>query len=98
MNRDVRRLFAAAASLIAVSSGGPAFAAGDARRGAQVFGQCMACHSVKPGEHLTGPSLAHAWNRKAGTAQGFQRYSDALKRAALTWNETTLDKWLANPE
>lgn len=42
MNCDIRCLFAAAASLIAVSSGGPAFAAGDAKRGAQVFGQCTA--------------------------------------------------------
>ena len=73
-------------------------AAGDAKRGAQVFGQCAACHSVAEGEHMTGPSLAHAWNRKAGTAEGFQRYSDELKRAGLTWNDATLDKWLANPE
>jgi len=71
-------------------------AAGDAKRGAQVFRACMACHSVAEGEHLTGPSLAHVWNRKAG-ASDFQRYSHALKRANLVWNEATLDKWLANP-
>lgn len=75
-----------------------ALAAGDAKRGAQQFGQCMACHSVQPGEHQTGPSLAHVWNHKAGTVEGFMRYSDALKRAGITWNEATLDKWLANPE
>jgi cytochrome c len=74
-----------------------AFAAGDAKRGAQVFRQCLACHSSAPGEHLTGPSLAHAFNQKAGSAEGFQRYSDALKRSALVWDEATLDKWLANP-
>ena len=33
-------------------------AAGDAAGGAKVFQQCAACHSVKSGEHLTGPSLA----------------------------------------
>src|SRR5579864_689812 len=75
-----------------------AFGAGDAKRGAQVFQACIACHSVAEGEHLTGPSLAHVWNRKAGTAPGFQRYSDALKRAGIVWDEATLDKWLANPE
>ena len=48
---------------------GPAVAAGDAKRGAQLFQQCMACHSTEPGEHLTGPSLAHVWSRKAGTAE-----------------------------
>jgi cytochrome c len=73
-------------------------AAGDARRGAQLFGQCTACHSIEPGEHQTGPSLAHIWNQKAGTVQGFLRYSDALKAAGLTWNQAILNKWLASPE
>ncbi len=72
-------------------------AAGDAKRGAQLFGQCMACHSVTPGEHQTGPSLAHVWNHKAAAVEGFTRYSDALKAAGITWNEAALDKWLQNP-
>jgi cytochrome c len=75
-----------------------AHAAGDPKRGAQVFRQCMACHSVAAGEHMTGPSLAHIWNRKAGSVEGFLRYSDPMKRADVVWNEATLDKWLANPE
>jgi cytochrome c len=75
----------------------PAMAQGDAKRGAQAFAQCAACHSVAPGEHLTGPSLAHVWNRKAAGAEGFQRYSDALSKSGLVWNAATLEKWLANP-
>lgn len=75
-----------------------AAAAGDARRGAQLFQQCIACHSVQPGEHMTGPSLAQAAGRKAGTASGFQRYSDALRRSAVIWDDAALDKWLANPQ
>jgi cytochrome c len=74
-----------------------AMAAGDAKRGAHLFGQCMACHSIQPAEHQTGPSLAHVWNHKAGSVEGFMRYSDALKRAEITWNEAALDKWLASP-
>jgi cytochrome c len=74
-----------------------AIAAGDAARGAQLFRQCGACHSTVAGEHMTGPSLAHVWNRKAG-GQEFMRYSDALKRSGVTWNDTTLDAWLAAPE
>jgi len=58
----------------------------------------MACHSVVTGEHMTGPSLAHIWNRKAGSVESFLRYSDPLKRADVVWNDATLDKWLANPE
>lgn len=75
-----------------------AAAAGDPARGAQAFRACMACHSVKPGEHMTGPSLASVWNRKAGIVEGFSRYSDSLKGADVVWNEANLDKWLADPE
>lgn len=75
----------------------PAFAAGDAARGAQAVRPCLACHSVRPGEHLTGPSLAHVYGRQAASAPGFRRYSDALKRSGLVWNAATLDKWLADP-
>ena len=75
-----------------------ALAAGDAKRGSQIFGQCAACHSAAPGEHLTGPSLAKVWNRKAASAEGFSRYSEALKHVDLVWSEATLDRWLANPE
>jgi cytochrome c len=73
-------------------------AAGDPGRGARAFQACMACHSVKPGEHMTGPSLSNVWNRKAGTTEGFSRYSPALKGANVVWNETSLDKWLTDPQ
>lgn len=69
-------------------------AAGDAARGAKLFRNCLACHSVEAGQHLTGPSLANIWGQKAGTAKGFMRYSDALKNAGVVWTEQTLDKWL----
>src|SRR2546425_6736764 len=85
-------------AVLALATGNDANAAGDPKHGAQVFQACMACHSVKPGEHLTGPSLAHVWNRKAGAVEGFLRYSNALKRAGVVWNDASLDKWLANPE
>ncbi|TMH64753.1 MAG: c-type cytochrome [Betaproteobacteria bacterium] len=54
--------------LIILAFGTAAVAAGDVKRGAQLFGQCMACHSTTPGEHLTGPSLAQVFNRKAASA------------------------------
>jgi cytochrome c len=93
----MKRAIHCAAALLALSVSF-AIAAGDAKRGARLFQQCMACHSVQPGEHMTGPSLARVWNRKAGSAEGFMRYSDALKRSGVTWSEATLDKWLAGPE
>lgn len=69
----------------------PAHGAGEAARGATLFRACMACHSTAPGVHLTGPSLANIWGHDAGTVAGFSRYSDAMKRAKVVWNETTLD-------
>lgn len=92
--KSIEHLFAALALLaLTTSSQG----AGDAQRGAQLFRACAACHSLAPGEHLTGPSLAHVWQRKAASAEGFHRYSQALKKSGLVWNEATLDKWLADP-
>lgn len=85
-------------TLLAIATSLPSQAAGDAARGARIFGQCMACHSVAPGEHLTGPSLAHIWKRPGASVEGFQRYSEPLKGAHLVWDEATLDRWLAAPE
>jgi cytochrome c len=86
-----------AAPWLALASGEGA-AAGDPAKGAAVFRACAACHSVAPGEHMTGPGLANVWQRKAGTVEGFARYSDAMKRADIKWTGATLDKWLSNPE
>ena len=81
----------------AFSFGVPSHAAGDVERGARAARACMACHSFAPGHHMTGPSLAGVWGRKAGTADGFGRYSDALKRSGTVWDEQNLDAWLKNP-
>ena len=71
---------------------------GDPARGAVAFRQCAACHSLEPGLHLTGPSLARILGRKAGTVEGFQRYSDALKKSGVVWNERALHEFLKNPQ
>lgn len=71
--------------------------AGDPARGAALFQACAACHSVEPGVHLTGPSLAAIWERRAGTVPGFGRYTDGLKHIGFTWDAATLDRWLARP-
>jgi cytochrome c len=75
----------------------PVITAGNAQEGAKVFRPCAACHSLAPRRHMTGPSLAGIWERKAGTAEGFPRYSEALKSSGVTWNAETLDAWLADP-
>ncbi|MEW5961930.1 MAG: hypothetical protein AB1749_00055 [Pseudomonadota bacterium] len=70
----------------------------NARAGAKSYRACAACHSLEPGVHLTGPSLADRWGKKAGTLEDFPRYSKALMEAGLVWDENTLDAWLAHPE
>ncbi len=100
--RSVRRYSAAPlaslALVLAMSAPTVAAPAADPGRGAAAFQQCAACHAVTPGRHLTGPSLAGVWGRKAGSAEGFGRYSDALKKSGIVWNERTLDRWLENPQ
>jgi len=82
---------------LALAEALPAAAAGDPERGARAFRQCIACHSIEPGLHMTGPSLATVFGRKAGTIEGFTRYSDALRAAKVTWTDLALDQWLRNP-
>jgi len=89
--------FALLSGTLTVAGASWAIAAGDAERGARAFRQCIACHSIEPGLHMTGPSLASVMGRKAGTIDGFARYSDALRAAQLTWTEATLDRWLRDP-
>jgi cytochrome c len=84
--------------LLMVAMAHRADAAGDPEAGAQVFRPCAACHMLEPGAHRTGPSLAGVFGRKAGTAEGFHRYSDALRSADLVWREHTLDEFLADPQ
>jgi cytochrome c len=96
--KRVRNLSSTVAVILLALVNESARAQGDAARGARVFGVCMSCHSIRAGEHLTGPSLASIWNRKAGTVPGFERYSEALKRADLVWTGASLEKWIAGPE
>jgi cytochrome c len=95
--RPVTPIVFAVALLLLLLLMTPARAAGDAQAGAKLFRACAACHSLVPGRHMTGPSLAGLWERKAGTAAGFARYSQALKSSGVTWNAETLDAWLTDP-
>jgi cytochrome c len=77
--------------------GSPALAAGDAAAGKQIFTTtCAACHSAQPGVNMIGPSLAGIVGSKSGAVLGYS-FSSALKAANITWDEQTLDKFLANP-
>lgn len=67
------------------------------KRGKVLFMQCQACHQLKVGApSVLGPNLNGVMGRKAATAPGYA-YSPALKKANLTWDAATLDKWLLRP-
>jgi cytochrome c len=75
---------------------GACAARAQAPEGRGLFAQCAACHATdaKPGP---GPGLQGVFGRVSGTAAGF-RYSPAMKRAGLRWDEAALDAFLADPQ
>lgn len=90
--------FPVAVAVIVLSAAlSSARAEGDPKRGATVYRACVACHSLERGLHLTGPSLAGLWGKKAASVEDFPRYSRALKTQEFIWDETTLNAWVANP-
>ena len=69
--------------------------------GEKVFKKCQACHQVGDGaRHRTGPILNNIVDQPAGSVDGFNKYSKALKAAAeggLVWNDEELAGFLAKP-
>ncbi|HJX85217.1 MAG TPA: c-type cytochrome [Candidatus Angelobacter sp.] len=69
---------------------------GDATRGSEIFNKrCTGCHSLD-GEK-EGPRLRGVFGRKSATVPTF-KYSDALKKANITWDAGSLNKWLTGPD
>jgi cytochrome c len=71
-----------------------AAAAPDVLHGEQVYNRCVACHSLAADR--VGPRHCGLIGRRAGTVPGFL-YSDAILKSKLTWDEKTLDRFLAKP-
>lgn len=67
---------------------------GDSARGKALYQGCQACHSVDDND--LGPKHRGVVGRPAGSVADYN-YSAALKASGLTWDEATLDRWLANP-
>ncbi len=57
---------------------------------------CRECHSFLKNDNRLGPTLYGVIGRKAGAEPGFG-YSESLKSSGVTWDEPTLDKWIADP-
>jgi cytochrome c len=67
---------------------------GDAAHGKTLYQACQACHSIDDND--LGPKHRGVVGRRAGSVADYN-YSSALKNSGLTWDPTTLDRWLSNP-
>jgi cytochrome c len=70
----------------------------DVAAGEKAFAICRACHQIGPAaKDAIGPVLNGVVGRKAGTYPGYS-YSEANRDSGLTWDEETLQKYLADPQ
>jgi cytochrome c len=87
-------MFVIASVAVITAATAPARAA-DAAHGKELYQACIACHSEKP--DAIGPSLKGVVGRKAAALDDF-RYSAPMKRANLTWDDTNLKAYIADPQ
>jgi cytochrome c len=82
------------AGMLALCAAAPAGASADAQRGEQVYARCAACHALA--FDRVGPRHCGLFGRQAGSVPGFD-YSAAMKNSKITWNEKTLERFIAKP-
>src|ERR1700743_3847185 len=60
--------------------------------------QCATCHTNNLTDPVRqGPSLFGILGRRAGSADGFH-YSPGFAKTDFSWDESSLDAWIANPQ
>ena len=65
--------------------------------GEDAFQMCAACHVIEEGAPSSaGPNLHGVVGRVAGSMENYP-YSDALATSQITWDEASLDSYLADP-
>ncbi len=87
--------FRNAAIPLACALAGTLAHAQDATPGGAAFIQCADCHSPGSADGV-GPGLKGVVGRRAGSIAGF-KYSEAMAKSALVWDDTALDNFLASP-
>ena len=90
-----RRIWGAvSAALLFALSAVPATAA-DVEHGKALYQTCAACHTERP--DALGPSLKGIFGRKSAALEDF-RYSNAMRRANLVWNDDNLRAYIQDPQ
>jgi cytochrome c len=69
--------------------------AADAGNGKELYAACMACHTEQP--DALGPSLKGVVGRPAAALDDY-RYSPAMQRANIVWDEANLREYLLDPQ
>ena len=73
-------------------------AAASPERGQKVFRTCSACHTIDAGaSHGVGPNLWAVIGRPVASAEGFERYTPAMRSYEGTWSPERLDRYLRQP-
>jgi cytochrome c len=88
---------AIAGSILMAGAGvGRAASVADPGRGREAFEKrCTGCHDLD--RIKVGPPLRGIFGRAAGKDPHFT-YSEAMKRTPVRWEESTLDRWLADTD
>ena len=91
-----KRIFSLATCLGLALASSAAIADGDAGKGKKVFNRCKTCHVIDAETNRVGPHLVGIIGRAAGAVDGFG-YSEAMLNSGITWDETTIAAYLADP-
>jgi cytochrome c len=69
--------------------------AADAEHGKALFAPCAACHTDRA--DALGPNLKGVYGRKSASLDDY-RYSNAMKRANLVWDDDNLRAYIKDPQ
>jgi len=83
-------------AVVLLIAAGPVLAA-DVEAGKTAFKKCALCHTAEAGKsNKIGPPLFGILGRKSASLENFN-YSEGMKKFEHTWDEPTLDLYLADP-
>jgi len=90
-------IVSAATTALLLALGNPPASAADAAHGKVLFQKCAQCHAEGASGDNVGPSLKGVFGRKAASLDDF-RYSVAMRRSGIVWDEQNLKEYISNPQ